>query len=213
MREVAYNLAIETASRAGMIALGHGDELLATAALPVSRRHNIELTPAMDRLCAEHGVTPNQLGEVYVSLGPGSFTGLRIALATVKMLALAGGVKVVGVPTIEALRQQHPDAMVCLNVKRGSAWSAGPGYEPALRTINAVLATGLPIVGEAIEGVPRPVFNVEYVWRLGREQANAKRFDDPTNLSPLYIREPEAVTLWRNKEQENKRSREQESKA
>ncbi len=201
-----YNLAIETASRRGVIALGRGDRLLEAAELPVKRRHNIELIPAIASLCEKHGVAPAQLGEVYVSLGPGSFTGLRIALATVKMLALAHGCRVVGVPTLEALCREHPEAMVCLNVKRGSAWSAGPGHEPALRSLEEIEAAGLPIVSEAIEGAAAPRFNVEQVWALGRVRAKTGARDEPATLSPRYIREPEAVTLWNQRHPERARS-------
>ena len=209
MDEAAYNLAIETASREGVIALGRGDELLARAELPQQRRHNIELTPTIDRLCADHGIGASGLAEAYVSLGPGSFTGLRIAVATVKMLALTTGLRVVGVPTIEALRAAYPDAGVCLHIKRGSAWSAGPGLEPALRPLEALRATGRPIVGEKIEGAALPVFEVEPVWRIGRQRAAAGAFDDPADLTPLYIREPEAVTLWNEKEQNSRETEQQ----
>ncbi len=191
-----FNLSIETASREGVIALGRGDELLEVAALPTGRRHNIELTPGIAALCGAHGLGPAQLAEVYLSLGPGSFTGLRIAVATVKMLALVHGTRVVGVPTLDALRLRFPDAMVCLHIKRGSAWCAGPGFEPALRSLESISASGLPVVGEMIAGAEPPVFGVEPVRQIGRRLAVAGRFDDPAALAPLYIREPEAVTLW-----------------
>lgn len=199
--QAQHNLAIEAASRRGAIALGRGGRWLAEAGLPIKRRHNIELIPAIDALLAGHGLGPADLAEVYVSLGPGSFTGLRIALATAKMLALSRGVRVVGVPTLEALRLEHPEAMVCLNVKRGSAWSAGPGFEAALRTLDAIEAAGLPVVGEAMDGAAEPRFSVRRVWELGRARAKASAFDEPATLTPLYIREPEAVTLWNEKEQ------------
>jgi len=204
--EVSWNLAIETAARRGVIALGRDDDLLELAELPVKRRHNIELIPAIAALCEKHGVTAAQLAEVYVSLGPGSFTGLRIALATVKMLALVHGTRVVGVPTLDALCRRHPGALVCLNVKRGGAWSAGPGHEPALRTLAQIEATGLPIVSEAIDGATPPVFSVEPVRAIGRQRAAAGAFDDPATLSPRYIREPEAVTLWNQRHGEQPRS-------
>ncbi len=91
MGDGRYNLAIETSSRSASIALGCADRLIEAVDLPPQRRHNVGLMPAIDRLCGAHGVTPRDLAEVYVSLGPGSFTGLRVAVAAVKMLALAQG--------------------------------------------------------------------------------------------------------------------------
>ena len=81
------------------------------------------------------------------------YARLRIAIATAKMLALTiPGLKIVGVPTLDIVRAQHPEAMVCLNVKRDSAWSAGPGYDPALRSIAELRATGLPLVADTLQG-------------------------------------------------------------
>lgn len=186
-----HNLAIETSGRTSAIALGCGDELLAVVDLPQQRRHTLELMPTIDRLFCEHGIGPGDLGEAYVSLGPGSFTGLRVALATVKMLVLAGDIRLVGIPSIDALRLEYPDKMVLLNIKRGSAYCAGPPPKqpPALRTLEQVEATGLPTVSDV---TPR----VETVWKLGRRRAVAGDFDDAETLVPAYIREPEAVSLW-----------------
>ena len=167
-----------------------------TAELPAARRHNLDLMPTIAALCDEHGVTPADLAEVYVSLGPGSFTGLRIAVATAKMLALSLGVKLVGVPTLDVLRRQHPEAMVCLNVKRDTAWSAGPGHEPAMRSLDEIAALQLPVVADGVEGAAAVDPAVEHVWALGCAAAEAGAYDDPLALRPLYIREPEAVTLW-----------------
>lgn len=238
----AYNLAIETSGRASSVALGRGDELLATHALGEARRHNVGLMPGIDALCREHGVTPRQIGEVYLSLGPGSFTGLRVGVSTAKMLALTLGVRLVGVPTLEVLalgadRAGEPsrgvsprsgatgptrpgsDGMavaVGLNLKRGTLYSAvyrdGVAIvEPALRTLDELLALSprpvrliaerLPedaALPEAVTLLPpeSAIGRAEVLWELGRERAKAGVFTDPASLLPLYVREPEAVTLW-----------------
>ncbi|MEX1015225.1 MAG: tRNA (adenosine(37)-N6)-threonylcarbamoyltransferase complex dimerization subunit type 1 TsaB [Phycisphaeraceae bacterium] len=228
MRSRSYNLAIETASRHGSLALGRGDELLATVALPVQRRHRVGLLPGIAAICAEHDVTAGDLGELYVSLGPGSFTGLRVAMASAATLSLAQPVKIVGVPTLEALARntptEHERVAVCLNVKRGTAWSAvyereGDGWriivEPALRSLGellelaarptALLGDPLPTPPEVPEPWPAGVTvlngelarpRAEAVWRIGRERARQQMFIPPADLRPIYAREPEAVTLW-----------------
>ena len=96
------NLAIETSGRRGEIALGRDDELLAVRELPQKRRHNIDLMQTVDELFGEHGVRPGDLGEIYISSGPGSFTGLRIGMTAAKMLSMSGKVRLVSVPTLEA---------------------------------------------------------------------------------------------------------------
>ena len=193
-------IAIDTSTGDGQLALGRGDDLLDTRALPRKRRHSLELVPTLDALLTDHGHTPRDLGELYLSLGPGSFTGLRIALATAKMLALTLHVKLVGVPTLDVLRTQHPDAMVCLNVKRDTAWSAGPGHDPALRPLHDLRVSGLPLVADTLDGATPARPDVAVLYRLGRSRAAANAYDDPLTLAPLYIREPEAVVLWDEKQ-------------
>ena len=189
-------IAIDTSTGDGQIALGRGNALLETRPLPTRHRHNLELVPTLDALLTDHGHTPRDLRDIYLSLGPGSFTGLRIALATAKMLALTLHVKLVGVPTLDVLREQHPKAMVCLNVKRDTAWSAGPGYDPALRPLDEIRATGLPLIADTLDGATPARPDVAVLYRLGRSRAAANAYDYPLTLTPLYIREPEAVILW-----------------
>lgn len=103
-----YNLALATAAARGSVSLGRGDEHLATVDVPQPRRHNVDLMPTIDHLCQQYSVRPNQIGELYLSIGPGSFTGLRIAVATAKMLALTLNLRVVAVPTIQVVAQGAP---------------------------------------------------------------------------------------------------------
>lgn len=232
MGERAYNLAIEASGRHGAIALGRGNELLAARRLtaPSGRRHDVGLAPGIDAICREFGVEPAQVGEVYVSLGPGSFTGLRVGVTTAKMLAFALGAKVVGVSTLEVLAEAAREAVgpagrvaVGLNLKRGTLYSAVYRFDgerrvteldPALRTVDQLLAeAGRPVAVAADKlpefgtdaGVTRlpaefGVGRAEVVWRIGREMAGRGEFADPATLAPLYAREPEAVTLWDERE-------------
>ena len=133
MTDKPYNLAIDMSGLHGSISLGHSDKLLATRLLPDPRqppRHRIDLIPTIDRLCQEHTVTPRQLGQVYVSVGPGSFTGLRISIATAKTLGRVLAAKLVPVPTIDAWAyhawSSHRGCgvlAVCLNIKKDSVYA------------------------------------------------------------------------------------------
>ena len=147
MRPDSYNLAIETSSRRGSVTLGRGDALIESADLGEQRRHAVELLPAVDAMCRRHNIRPAEIGEVYVSVGPGSFTGLRIGVTTAKTLGRAIGCRLVAVPTLGAVAQNapphHPLVAVLLNAKQsrcytglyersGDAWK--PRTEPALLT-------------------------------------------------------------------------------
>jgi len=232
MPDRPYNLAIETSGRSGSVTLGHADELIDTAELPHKRRHNVELLPTIDVLCKKHNVTPDHIGQVYVSLGPGSFTGLRVGITTAKMLALASKVEVFGIPTLDVLAHNAPaDAThvaVCLNLKHdtvhcaayqreGDSWSAI--VQPQLRTMAELLQASpkpISLIGDPLPTIPdayadgvavldpaHAVGRSPAVWHLGRIAAKTRPADDPMILAPLYIREPEAVELWNRRHGED----------
>ncbi len=96
-------VAIETTGRLGSVAVAEGDTLLGMTRFSADLRHAVELLPAIDRMCETMGWRSDQLHEVYVSSGPGSFTGCRIGVTVARTLALAVGVRLVRVPTVEVL--------------------------------------------------------------------------------------------------------------
>ena len=218
-----FNLAIETSQRQGFVSLGCGDDVLATEALKQVRRHNAELMPTIARLCERFDASPSDLRDVYMSIGPGSFTGLRIAVATVKMLAYSLGVRIVAVPTLDVLAanvlHDYSHLAVCLNLKRESVYSGlyesrderwCALSEPALRTIEQIdkampakfvlLGDPLPEF-ESSDRVTRlpaelAVPRSDVVYTLGRGAAQRGAFVSAEALVPMYVRPPEAVEVW-----------------
>jgi tRNA threonylcarbamoyladenosine biosynthesis protein TsaB len=108
-------LAVESATLSGGVALQDGDRLLGEITLNIAITHSERLMSAVDRLLDDCGLAPADLDGLAVSVGPGSFTGLRIGLATVKALAMALDLPVAAVPTLDALAARLPfaDAPVC----------------------------------------------------------------------------------------------------
>jgi tRNA threonylcarbamoyladenosine biosynthesis protein TsaB len=102
-------LAIDTATHMAGLALydPSGGWIMGEESWYSVNRHTVELMPRLDRLLGQQGVTPASLTGLVVSLGPGSFTGLRIGLSVAKGLALALQVPIVGVPTLDVLAQPH----------------------------------------------------------------------------------------------------------
>ncbi|QJA05340.1 tRNA (adenosine(37)-N6)-threonylcarbamoyltransferase complex dimerization subunit type 1 TsaB [Thermosulfurimonas marina] len=120
-------LAFETSGETGGVALYQGRvlaEVTLSGALTYSRR----LLPALDFLLGQLGLRLSQIEALAVAVGPGSFTGLRIGLATVKALALVLQRPVVGVETLAALAAQVPESPlpVCavLDARRGELYAA-----------------------------------------------------------------------------------------
>lgn len=120
-------LAIDTTTAVCSAALAGGGSLLAEITTNIPRTHSQRLLPMIDTLLKETGLTPQELEMLAVTRGPGSFTGLRIGLATAKGLGLALGLPVVGVSTLRVLAHNLGAAgLVCpvLNARRDQVYTA-----------------------------------------------------------------------------------------
>jgi tRNA threonylcarbamoyladenosine biosynthesis protein TsaB len=96
-------LAIETATRSGSIAVAHGERVLSSTSGDPSSSHSTDLIENVDAVLREARKKLHQIDVFAVAIGPGSFTGLRIGLATVKSFAVALNRKCVAVPTLAAV--------------------------------------------------------------------------------------------------------------
>src|SRR5271170_4139716 len=101
-------VAIETSGNVGSVAVVNGGHVAAVERFPHGLRHAAEIVPIMDRLIRKGGWGPKDIEQIYVSAGPGSFTGLRIGITVAKTVALAGGAKIVAVPTVRVLAENAP---------------------------------------------------------------------------------------------------------
>lgn len=79
------------------------ERLIAEYTLNLRETHTSRLMPAIDRMLKDASLTIKDLDGIAVSLGPGSFTGLRIGIATAKGLAQGLNIPVVGIPTLDGL--------------------------------------------------------------------------------------------------------------
>jgi tRNA threonylcarbamoyladenosine biosynthesis protein TsaB len=136
-------LAVETATERAGAALLRGAEVVAVRHLAPQAPAAEHLLPALVELLAEAGLPIEAVGYFAVSIGPGSFTGLRVGVSTVKGLAFGTGARVAPVPTLAALAArvgpaEGPIAAV-LDARRGEVYGA---VYPA--------AGGEPLVGPAV---------------------------------------------------------------
>ena len=108
--EKAIILAVETSSRIGSAALAAGPILLEERTFSGPMRHSSELFPALVDLLEGHRFAPTDLGQIHISIGPGSFTGLRIAVALAKTMHLAHGVRIITVDSLDVVAANLADA-------------------------------------------------------------------------------------------------------
>lgn len=132
-------LAIDTATRTASLALHDGARVRAELTWESQDHHTVELMPRIAGVLAQLNATARDLTGVAVSLGPGSFTGVRVGIAAAKGLALAGRIKLVGVPTLDIVAQAMPG----LHLPLVAVLTAGRGrvcaqrYRPAKGKLEA----------------------------------------------------------------------------
>lgn len=120
---------METAGDDGSVGVVDGDRPLAEIVFSARLSHGEKLLPALDAALKLAELTPREIELIAVSQGPGSFTGLRIGIATAKGLARALDAPLVGIPTLEAYAHKAPFweglAVVLWPDRRDSVYFAG----------------------------------------------------------------------------------------
>ena len=96
-------LAVETSGRIGSVAIALGEQLLSQTAFSAPMRHSSEIFTAIAALLSRFSRKPTEIEHIYISIGPGSFTGLRIAVTIAKTMHLANAAKIVAVDTLDVI--------------------------------------------------------------------------------------------------------------
>ncbi len=127
-------LAFDSSNRCASIALCSEDELYGEYTWRIGRNHSVELLDRIQRLLAECGVTMSHLDGIAVATGPGSFNGVRVALATAKTLAFVLQKPLWGVSTLDivAAQQQRVGQPVCAVLEAGRAEFYAACYSTAM---------------------------------------------------------------------------------
>ncbi len=123
-------VAIDTATETVGVGVRTPAGVQAEFALTGRRRHVEKLTPAVEHLLAQVGLTPSDLGVVAVDIGPGLFTGLRVGVAAAKGLAQSLGIGVVGATSLDILTAGAAAAghrglvLACVDARRAEVFAA-----------------------------------------------------------------------------------------
>ena len=125
---MARALALETSGRQGSVALAQDGVAIAVERFDYGLQNAAKILPSIDALCRTHGWVPSDLRELFISIGPGSFTGLRIGVTMVKALAFATGAAVIPVQTVDTLAANAPtdaqELIIVLDAKRGQIFTS-----------------------------------------------------------------------------------------
>jgi tRNA threonylcarbamoyladenosine biosynthesis protein TsaB len=219
-------LAIETSGPLGSVALFESGALLAEQSLELGRQHGQSLIPTIRDLLVSCGTLPRNLGAVAVSIGPGSYTGLRVGVVCAKTLAYAANCQLVAVDTLHAVACNSPADITTVEVicdaQRGDLFSGKyardassqwiPEHETRqipvdawaheVKSTDTVSGPGLDKFAHLVAGRCR-VLSADFrrplatwVGRLGIEKLKSGQAADLWSIEPLYLRRSSAETQW-----------------
>lgn len=163
----SFALALETSGRIGSVAVGCGGKLSDEKTFSAPLRHSAELFDSIAELLKNSNKKANQIDHVYISIGPGSFTGVRISVTVAKMMALAAQSKIVAVSTADAMALNVDDSNIrkiatVIDAKRGRFFIAA--FESKNGNWQKILPDCMITPEEFKEKFDRPN---EPVWLLG----------------------------------------------
>lgn len=186
--------------------------------------HSEQLIPAVDAALRLHGLGPEALTAVAVAVGPGTFNGVRVAVATAKLIASARALPLIGVDTLELYARSAPIGLLVrplLSAARGEAATAlfrdgarleedtivGPAdlfVEPSEATLftgelttewRAAIGT---LGADAILASPaQAVRRPSALAEIALERLSRGETDDPAALQAIYLRPPHITSTKR----------------
>jgi tRNA threonylcarbamoyladenosine biosynthesis protein TsaB len=223
-------LALETSGLSGSVAACEGGKLLAERALAAGQRSAQSLAPTLRQLLIEVGWRSADVQLVAVTVGPGSFTGLRVGVTTAKTFAYAVGANILAVDTLEVIAAQAPAeasrVSVVLDAQRQELFAAEfgaresfgrPIFQPAqivpreawLDSLAADRWVSGPVLEKFAERLPAGVHPVaKELWYpraatvglLAGRAYDRGQRDDLWQLVPKYLRRSAAEEKWDRRE-------------
>lgn len=215
-------LGIEAATRVASVAVISEEKILAEISQEAKLTHSETLLPQIEQALKIANV--EKVDAVAVSIGPGSFTGLRIGLATAKALCYAWQIKIIGVPTLQAISYHFPTnnsvILPMLDAQKNRAYfqkfrNCQPLSEIEVKNIDEIVKSAgeidaeIFLCGEVLSKIkvelPPNVRIAPPNCRMPRavnvalcakDLIDAGEISNVMNIEPLYIRRSEAEELW-----------------
>ena len=219
-------LATDTSTPIASVALMSDEQVLAEAAVEVTNMHTARLIPLIDDLLRWTDHPLDSVDALVIGLGPGSFTGTRIAVSTIKSIAYALSKPLVGICILDAIAMglQHTNLPLCvmLDARRDEVYAAVYEQPPrrsleilcvSVESLMAQLSTPALLVGNGTQvyrdrietharaehTVAEPLFNLpraSLMVQLALPRLQAGETDDAMAITPIYARKLEAQVQY-----------------
>ncbi|RSJ58479.1 tRNA threonylcarbamoyladenosine biosynthesis protein TsaB [Streptococcus gordonii] len=183
-------LAFDTSNQALSLAILEDEHLLAQTTLNIKKNHSITLMPAIDFLMNSLDMKPTDLDRIAVAQGPGSYTGLRIAVATAKTLAHTLKIELVGVSSLLALVPEQVEGLVIpiMDARRNNVYAGFYQSGQAVRPeAHLPLAEVLEMAGIANQSVTF----------VGETTAFTEQINDALPQAAIQSTLPDAAAIGR----------------
>jgi tRNA threonylcarbamoyladenosine biosynthesis protein TsaB len=211
-------LAIDTTGDTGSVALVGERGLIEEAVLDSPDGFAHVLFDEIERLLQRHGLGISQIDVFASASGPGSFTGVRVGLTTVKGLAEATGRKTIAVSNLQALAWygSGPLRAVVLDARRGEVY--GGVYDNNLRLVQEevvatlpawlaslpqgeleIITQGFPLGNTTAQVVQAPKALAGAIACIAFERLLAGEVLDPCDIDANYVRRSDAELLWKDR--------------
>ncbi len=192
-------LAVDTSSSVAAVAVMDERELLGEFVLNHKKTHSQKLVPMLDVVMKNLELEPEDIDVYAAASGPGSFTGLRIGITTIKAMAFAANKPVVSIPSLDALAYNVPDteALVCpmMDARNNQVYTALYKREKG-RQANMTGYMGIPVqeLAEIIRGKNSDVLFVGDGVLLYREYLKSE-LGPRCHFAPQYLLQQRASSV------------------
>ena len=188
-------LALDTATRVCTVGLVQDGHVLAEYDISVGLTHSEGLMPQMDQMFARTGIKKENTDRIAVSIGPGSFTGLRIGLAAAEAMAYAWQCGICGVNTLEAMAYNIPVEGVVLapvlDAQKGNFYTAFYEWtDGELRKIRPVEMADAGTLLQQLQACGKPVLLMGECEKLMKQE-----LPNGISVAPDQVRLPKASSV------------------
>ena len=189
-------IAIETATMVGSIAILDAARVISEVTLNARATHSERLMATIDRLLSDSDLSIDDMDGIAVSIGPGSFTGLRIGLSAAKGLSYASGKPLLGIPTLDALalNMTFSSYLICpiQDARKGEVYTAlyRPGAKSPEKMTDDIVVSPDALAGMITE---KTIFLGDGVNRY--RELLVKQLGELYNEAPIPLQLPRASNV------------------